>query len=87
MTHGAELRLGCHVQDLNVHERKDDHESNGQQGNQQEMTLAPVEEIFDRHGNSPFAQNFPGGSIFAGNGFSRLSSASFAICKNTQAAA
>jgi hypothetical protein len=73
MTHGAEFRLGCHVQDLDVHERKYDHKGDGQKGNQQEMSFAPVEEIFDRHGNSPFEQNFPGGSFCAGNGFSRLS--------------
>jgi hypothetical protein len=66
MTHGAEVRLGCHVQNLDVDKGKNDDESDGQQSDQQEMSFTPVEEIFDRHSKSPFERNFPGGGVAAG---------------------
>ena len=47
MTHGAELRFGGHVQNLDVDERENDKAEDGQQRDQEEVSFAPAEEIFD----------------------------------------
>jgi hypothetical protein len=80
MTHGAEVRLGCHVQNLDVDKGKNDNESDGQQRDQQEMSFTPVEEIFDRHGNHLLNEIFPDGGCRRDE-FSR---ASQTIWENTQ---